>query len=276
MKFPHRRQFLHLAAGAAVLPAASRVAWAQAYPSRPVRWIIGFPAGGGADTVARIVGPWLSERLGQQVVVENRPGASSNIAVQAVVNSPPDGYTLLFYGASALVNTITFASLPFDLRRDIVPVCGLVAYPMVLVAHPSAPAKTVAELIAQLAPDDRFHFFSASLKDRYPRLEWPGNARLVDRRLPVHVLNFTWNRLRWPALDRLVSVLALNRQAGDLGRLIGDEARSIRRDVHRELVETIERRGQQVWIPVTVATLVPGVIFLAVPFVEALRLFANT
>src|SRR5262249_44895086 len=111
MKLP-RRQFLHLAAGAAALPAASRIARAPAYPSRPVRWIIGFPAGGGADTVARIVGPWLSERLGQQVVVENRPGASSNIAVQAVVNSPPDGYTLLFYGASALVNTITFASLP--------------------------------------------------------------------------------------------------------------------------------------------------------------------
>jgi tripartite-type tricarboxylate transporter receptor subunit TctC len=147
MKLP-RRKFLHLAAGAAALPAASRIAAAQAYPTRPVRWIIGFPAGGGADTVARIVGPWLSERLGHQVVVENRPGASSNIAVQAVVNSPPDGYTLLFYGASALVNTITFASLPFDLRRDIVPVCGLVAYPMVLVAHPSAPAKTVAELIA--------------------------------------------------------------------------------------------------------------------------------
>jgi tripartite-type tricarboxylate transporter receptor subunit TctC len=147
MKLP-RRTFLHLAAGAAALPAVSRFAFAEAYPSRPVRWIIGFPAGGGADTVARIVGPWLSERLGQQVVVENRPGASSNIAVQAVVNSPPDGYTLLFYGASALVNTITFASLPFDLRRDIVPVCGLVAYPMVLVAHPSAPAKTVAELIA--------------------------------------------------------------------------------------------------------------------------------
>jgi len=147
MKLP-RRKFLHLAAAAATLPAVSHVARAQTYPTRLVRWIVGFPPGGGADTVARIVGPWLSERLGQQVIIEYRPGASSNIAVQAVVNSPPDGYTLLFYGASALVNTITFANLPFNLQRDIAPVSGLVVYPMVLVAHPSAPARSVAELIA--------------------------------------------------------------------------------------------------------------------------------
>jgi tripartite-type tricarboxylate transporter receptor subunit TctC len=149
MKLPHRRQFLHLAAGAAALPAVSRIARAQAYPSRSVRWIIGFPPGGGADTVARIMGPWLSERLGQQVIIENRPGASSNIAVQAVVNSPPDGYTLLFLGASAVVNTILFENLPFNLHRDIAPVSGLIDYPMVMVAHPSIPAKTVAEIIAQ-------------------------------------------------------------------------------------------------------------------------------
>jgi tripartite-type tricarboxylate transporter receptor subunit TctC len=148
MKLP-RRKFLHLAAGAAALPAASHVAWAQAYPTRPMRWIIGFPPGGGADTVARIMGPWLSERLRQQVIIENRPGASSNIAVQAVVNSPPDGYTLLFLGASAVVNTILFENLPFNLHRDIAPVSGLIDYPMVMVAHPSVPAKTVAEIIAQ-------------------------------------------------------------------------------------------------------------------------------
>jgi tripartite-type tricarboxylate transporter receptor subunit TctC len=95
------------------------------------------------------MGPWLSERLGQQVIIENRPGASSNIAVQAVVNSPPDGYTLLFLGASAVVNTILFENLPFNLHRDIAPVSGLIDYPMVMVAHPSIPAKTVAEIIAQ-------------------------------------------------------------------------------------------------------------------------------
>jgi tripartite-type tricarboxylate transporter receptor subunit TctC len=114
-----------------------------------LRWIIGFPPGGGADTVARTVEPWLSKRLGQQVIVENRPGASTNIAVQAVVNAPPDGYTLLFLGASSVVNTHVFSNLPFDLQRDIAPVAGLVAFPMVLVANPSVPAKTVAELIAE-------------------------------------------------------------------------------------------------------------------------------
>jgi tripartite-type tricarboxylate transporter receptor subunit TctC len=145
---PPRRDFLRLAAAAAALAAGPRIAWAQTYPARPLRWIVGFPPGGGADTVARIMGPWLSERLGQQVVIENRPGASTNIAAQAVVNSPPDGYTLLFYGASTVVNTSIFHNLPFNVQRDIAPVSGLVAYPMVLIAHPSVPAKTVAELIA--------------------------------------------------------------------------------------------------------------------------------
>jgi Tripartite tricarboxylate transporter family receptor len=148
MKLPHRRQFLHLAAGAAALPAVSHVARAQAYPARPMRWIVGFPPGGGADTVARIIAPWLSERLGQQVVIENRPGAGTNIAVQAVVNSPPDGYTLLWFGLANVINVSIFPHLPFDFLRDITPVCGLVVYPMVLVAHPSFPANTVAELIA--------------------------------------------------------------------------------------------------------------------------------
>src|SRR5262245_39199680 len=100
MKLP-RRRLLQLAAGAAALPAVSRAAVAQAYPSRPLRWVVGFPAGGGADIVSRIMAPWLAERLGQPVVVENKPGASSNVSVQAVVNSPPDGYTLLFVAASA-------------------------------------------------------------------------------------------------------------------------------------------------------------------------------
>jgi len=147
VKLP-RRKFLHLAAGAAALPAFSRIARAQAYPSRPVRWIVGFPPGGGADTVTRIVGQPLSERLGQQVIIENRPGASTNIAAQAVINSPPDGYTLLYYGASTLINASMFPNLPFDVRRDIAPVSGLAAFPMMLVVNPSVPAKTVAELIA--------------------------------------------------------------------------------------------------------------------------------
>src|SRR5215813_843704 len=103
MKLP-RRNFLHLAAGAAALPAVAHIARAQSYPTRPVRWIVGYPPGGGADIVTRILGQWLSERLGQQVIIENRPGASTNISAQAVINSPPDGYTLLFYSASTLIN----------------------------------------------------------------------------------------------------------------------------------------------------------------------------
>jgi tripartite-type tricarboxylate transporter receptor subunit TctC len=142
-----RRQFLHLAAGAAALPALSRIAWAQAYPTRPVRLIVGFPPGGGGDTTARIIGQWLSQRLGQPVVIENRPGASSTLAAQAVVNSPPDGYTLLLLGGSALTATL-ITSVPFDLQRDLAPVSGLADLPMGLVAHPSVPAKTVTELIA--------------------------------------------------------------------------------------------------------------------------------
>src|SRR5437764_6811676 len=118
--FP-RRPFLQRAAGAA----APRMARAQAYPARPLRWIVGFPPGGGADTVVRIMAPWLAERLGQPVAIENRPGASSNISLQAVVQSPPDGYTLLFVAASAAVNVSLF-DLPFNLIRDIAPVSGLI------------------------------------------------------------------------------------------------------------------------------------------------------
>jgi tripartite-type tricarboxylate transporter receptor subunit TctC len=147
MKLP-RRRFLHLAAGAAALHAVSRTASAQAYPTKPIRWIIGFPAGGGADTVARIMEPWLSRQLGQPVIIENRSGASTNIAVQAVVNSPPDGYTLLWHGLSSVVNASLFTNLPFDIQRDIDPAAGVVSYPMIMVAHPSVPAKSVAELIA--------------------------------------------------------------------------------------------------------------------------------
>jgi tripartite-type tricarboxylate transporter receptor subunit TctC len=109
---------------------------------------VGFPPGGGADIVSRIMAPWLSERLGQPVIVENKPGASSNISIQAVVNSPPDGYTLLFVGASATVNATLFNALPFDLLRDIAPVSGLIDFPLVMVVNPSLPARSVAELIA--------------------------------------------------------------------------------------------------------------------------------
>jgi tripartite-type tricarboxylate transporter receptor subunit TctC len=143
-----RREFLRTVVAAVALLAVARQASAQAYPARPLRWVVGFPAGGGADIVSRIMAPWLAERLGQPVVIENKPGASSNISIQTVVNSPPDGYTLLFVPASAAVNVTLFDNLSFNLLRDIAPVSGLIDFPLVMVANPSLPAKTVAELIA--------------------------------------------------------------------------------------------------------------------------------
>jgi tripartite-type tricarboxylate transporter receptor subunit TctC len=142
-----RREVLQVAAAAGAFALVPRIAWAQAYPAKPLRWIVGFPPGGGADIISRIMAPWLSERLGQPVIVENKPGASTNISIQAVVNSPPDGYTLLFVAASAAVNATLFDKLPFDLRRDIAPVSGLIDFPLVMVANPSLPAKSVGELI---------------------------------------------------------------------------------------------------------------------------------
>src|SRR6266487_1602165 len=123
MKLP-RRRFLQLAAAAAGITPAAPSARAQAYPARPLRWVVGFPPGGGADTVVRIVASWLSERLGQSIIIENKPGASTNISIQAVASAPPDGYTLLFVAASAAVNATLFDTLPFNLVRDIAPVSG--------------------------------------------------------------------------------------------------------------------------------------------------------
>jgi tripartite-type tricarboxylate transporter receptor subunit TctC len=142
-----RRKFLHLAAGAAALPAVSRFAWAQAYPARPVRLIEGFGAGAAADIVARLIGQSLSERLGQSFVVENRAGASSNIATEAVVRASPDGYTLLLITSSNPISTTTF-KLNFDFNRDITPVASIARTPLVMEVHPSIPAKTVPEFIA--------------------------------------------------------------------------------------------------------------------------------
>ena len=146
MKLPHRRQFLHLAAAA--LPHLPRVARAQAYPSRPVRLIVGFLPGGPADIVARQIGPWLSERLGQPVIIENRPGSGANLATEAVVRAPADGYTLLTLGTSNAVNSTLYEKLNFDFIRDIVPVARIGLSSAVIDVHPAFPAKTVPEFIA--------------------------------------------------------------------------------------------------------------------------------
>jgi tripartite-type tricarboxylate transporter receptor subunit TctC len=148
MKLPHRRQFLHLAAGAAALPFAPHVARAQAYPSRPVHLIAGFPPGGVVDVFARLIGQWLSERLGQQFVIENRAGAGGNLATEAVVKALPDGYTLLMIGSNNAWNVTLYDNLSFNFIRDIAPVASIYRGPAVLVVHPSFPAKSVPELIA--------------------------------------------------------------------------------------------------------------------------------
>jgi tripartite-type tricarboxylate transporter receptor subunit TctC len=147
MKLP-RRTFLHLAAGAAALPAVSRIAVAQSYPSRPVRLIEGFGAGGAPDIVARLIGQWLTERLGRPFVVENRAGANGNIATDAVARASPDGYTLLEIIATNAINATLYNRLNFDFIRDIAPVASIARTPLVMEVHPSVPAKTVPEFIA--------------------------------------------------------------------------------------------------------------------------------
>jgi tripartite-type tricarboxylate transporter receptor subunit TctC len=147
MKLP-RRNFLHLAAGAAALPAVSRVARAQAYPTRPVRIIVPYAPGGAPDIIARLLGPWLSERLGQQFIIENRPGGGSNIGTEVVVRAPPDGYTLLLISTTNVINATLYDKLNFDFINDIVPVAGITRFPVVMVVNPSVPAKTIPELIA--------------------------------------------------------------------------------------------------------------------------------
>jgi tripartite-type tricarboxylate transporter receptor subunit TctC len=147
MKLP-RRQFLHLAATAVALPTLSRGAWAQAYPSRPVRIIVGFPPGGVADLYARLIGQWLSERLGQPFIIENRSGAGSNLATEAVVRAPPDGHTLLQVTSANAWNATLYDNLNFNFIRDIAPIASIYRASAVLVVHPSFPAKSVPELIA--------------------------------------------------------------------------------------------------------------------------------
>src|SRR3954464_3232829 len=147
MKLP-RRNFLDMAAGAAALQAVSQFAKAQAYPSRPVRIVVPFAAGGATDIIARLIGQWLSARLGQPFVIENRPGAGSNIGTEVVVNAPPDEYTLLLVGASSAINATLYEKLNFNFLRDIAPVAGVISIPFIMAVNPSVPAKTVSEFIA--------------------------------------------------------------------------------------------------------------------------------
>jgi tripartite-type tricarboxylate transporter receptor subunit TctC len=163
MKLP-RRRFLHLAAGAVALPSMSRVAWAQTYPTRPVRLIVGLAPGGATDILARLIAQWLTEHLGQPFIVENRPGAAGNVATEAVVNMPPDGYALLMISSSNMINASLYDKLNYNFIRDITPVAGLARVPLVMEVHPSVPARTVPEFIAYAkAPPDKISMASAGI-----------------------------------------------------------------------------------------------------------------
>jgi tripartite-type tricarboxylate transporter receptor subunit TctC len=158
----NRRQFLQLGASVAALPAASRLAWAQDYPSRPVRWIVPFSPGGGTDVVARLVSQSLSERLGRPFIVENRPGAGANVGTEVVVRAPPDGYTLLLAATVNTINATLYDKLDFDFMRDIAPVAAIIRIPNVMVVHPSVPATSIPEFIAYArAHPGKINFASA-------------------------------------------------------------------------------------------------------------------
>jgi tripartite-type tricarboxylate transporter receptor subunit TctC len=158
----HRRKFLHLAAGAAALPAVARIARADTYPSHPVRLVVGFAAGSTTDILARLMGQWLSQRLGQQFVIDNRPGAGGNIGAETVVKAVPDGYTLLMVPPAVAANAALYEHLNFDFIRDTAPVAGVVRVPNVAEVHPSVPVKTIPELIAY-AKDNKLSYASAGI-----------------------------------------------------------------------------------------------------------------
>jgi tripartite-type tricarboxylate transporter receptor subunit TctC len=163
MKLP-RRKFLHLAAGAAAMPAVSRIVRAQSYPTRPVRWVVGYTPGGGNDIFARLMGQWLQERFGQPFVIENRPGAGSNIATEVVVNAPADGYTLLLANFANASNASLYSNLKFNFIRDITPVAGIVRVPNLMLVNLSVPAKTIPEFIAYAkANPDKISMASAGI-----------------------------------------------------------------------------------------------------------------
>jgi tripartite-type tricarboxylate transporter receptor subunit TctC len=164
MKFPHRRQFLHLAASAAALPALAPIAWAQAYPTRPVRIVAGFPAGGSVDFHARLIGQLLAERLGQQFIVENRPGAGGTLGTETVVRAAPDGYTLLLTAIPDAINATLYDKLNFNFARDIAPVAGIIRGPQILVVHPGFAPRSLSEFIATIrANPGRFNMASPGI-----------------------------------------------------------------------------------------------------------------
>jgi len=211
MKLP-RRKFLHLAAGAAALPAVSRFAWAQAYPTRPVHLIVPFAPAGPSDILARLIGQSLSERLGQQFVIDNRPGGGGNIGTEAVVRAPADGYTLLIVGAWNAVNATFYDKLNYNLIRDIAPVASIIRTPFVMAVNPTVPAKTVPEFIAYAkASPGKINYASAGRAPGQVREVWS----IRTRNQSVITVSFVFRHIPYtciapePVLELLRRDLAL-------------------------------------------------------------------
>src|SRR5215510_1352568 len=185
MKLP-RRQFLHLAAGAAALPAVSRIARAQTYPARPVRLLVGFAPAGTTDIHARLIAQWLSERLGQQFIVENRVGAGGNLATEAVVRAAPDGYTLLEASAVDAWNATLYSNLKFNFIRDIAPVASISKGMNVLLVHPTLPVKSIPDLIAYAKSNPRKVIVASAGVDSSPHISWEMLSAMTDTEM-LHV-----------------------------------------------------------------------------------------
>jgi tripartite-type tricarboxylate transporter receptor subunit TctC len=247
MKLP-RRNFLHLAAGAAALPAVSRIAIAQTYPARPVRVIVPFGSAGATDIVARLMGQWLSERLGQQFIIDNRPGAGSNIGTESVVRSAPDGYTLLLVGPSAAINATLYDKLNFNFIRDIAPVAAIVRVPNVMAVNPSVPATTVPELITYAkANPGKINFASTGIGST-PHV----NGELLKMMAGVDMLHVPY-RSAAAALTDLLS--------GQMQVYLGTAATSIqyiKAGSLRALAVTTATRSEALPSIPTVAEFVPG------------------
>jgi tripartite-type tricarboxylate transporter receptor subunit TctC len=247
MKLP-RRNFLHLAAGAAALLAVSRLSWAQTYPTRPVRLIVPFGPAGASDITARLIGQWLSERLGQQFVIENRPGAGGNIATEAVVGASPDGYTLLYVTTANASNATFYDKLNFNFVRDIAPIAPIVSFPYIIVVNPSVPAKTLPAFLAYAkANPGKINMASPGIGST-PHL----NGELFKVMTGTNMVHVPYRSLAAVMTDLL---------SGQVQLYFGTTASSLeyaRTGKLRALAVTIERRLDALPEIPTVAEFVPG------------------
>ena len=221
-----RRKFLHLAVGAAALPAVSRIARAQAYPSRPVKILVGFPAGGAVDIVARLIGDWLSQRLGSQFFVENRPGAANNIATEGMIRSPADGYTLLLTNPTNAINATFYSHLNYDFLWDTDPVAGIMRVPNVMVVGTAVPANTVPEFIAYAKANPGKVYYASPGNGTSPHM----SAEFFKLMAHVQLLNITYRGMGGGAYTDMLSgrvQVAFDNLPGSIGYIRAGQFRAL-------------------------------------------------